>query len=64
MLALFALLLFIPVPRTSNAQVGVAIQPFTYPDITGAGSTTQLSSTLGCNSFQLIAPAANSASIR
>ncbi len=52
------------VPAGSSAQTGVAIQPFTYPDITGAGSTTQLSATLGCNSLQLIAPAANSASVR
>ncbi len=49
---------------TVHAQVGVAVQPFTYPDITGASSTTQLSSTLACASLQLIAPAANSASVR
>jgi hypothetical protein len=51
-------------PLHSSAQSGVAIQPFTYPDITGAASTTQLSTTLGCASVQMIAPAANSASVR
>lgn len=49
---------------TTHAQTSVAVQPFTYPDITGAGSTTQLSSTLGCKSLQLLAPSANSASVR
>ena len=47
-----------------SAQSGVAVQPFTYPDISGASTTTQLSTTLGCDSLQLIAPAANSASVR
>ena len=52
-------------PRsTAHGQAGVAIQPFTYPDITGAGSTTQLSTTLGCASLQMLAPSGNGASVR
>jgi len=52
-------------PRsTAHGQSGVAIQPFTYPDITGAGSTTQLSTTLGCASLQMLAPSGNGASVR
>jgi hypothetical protein len=64
LLAMLVVLLLATTQGTVSGQAGVAIQPFTYPDITGAASTTQLSATLGCSSVQILAPSANSASVR
>lgn len=68
LLGLFALLVCIViqilVPGNVSAQPGVAIQPFTYPDISGTSATVKLATTNGCNSIQMLAPSGNMASVR
>jgi hypothetical protein len=46
------------------AQSGVPLKPFTYPDVTGASTTTQLSATGGCTAIQLLAPTTNTSTVR
>ena len=58
------LLLFLALAAVTVAQVGVPLNPSTYPDVAGANSTTQLATTGGCSAIQLLADSGNSYVIR